>query len=558
MSLMQSGSGNPEETVTISGRKPDPRPLRIGEWIADPATNELTRGSETVRLEPRSMDVLVALARRAGQVVSREELFAAAWPGVVVGDEALSQSITKLRRALGDNPRSPGYIETLSKRGYRLVAPVSDETAATPPPPRARRKPRVLMLAVALLLVGAAVAATWLTREPAAPAASEADERAPDWVTVAVLPFEGEGETPYLARGISDSLATELGRLSRLRMIATAGLSPAEARKHARYVVSGSVARQADRLRVHVALVDTRSNEQLWSERFERPANDLFAVQDEMIRKLGETLPARMSASERQRLAHRHTRSLEAYDHFLRARMLFLARGALENEQARELYRRAIEIDPGFARAYAGLAMTHAIEHRLRNAPLPGPGLARALELAESARTIDPEIPEVHWALGFIHAQARRHPESLASLQRAIDLNPSFADAHALMAGVYTYQGEPARSIPLLRTAMRLEPAGGYLYFLVLGRAYLLLGDHEQALINLRAALARNAADLETRILHAAALAASGDRPGAEWEVQEIRALDRSLDAAKWLDGYPLASAPHRERLAALLAQAGL
>ena len=107
--------------------------LRVGEWWADRATNELGRAGETLRIEPKVMEVLALLAARAGQVVSREELLSAVWPGVVVGDEALTQSIIKLRRALGDNPRSPTYIETISKRGYRLIAPVRQGEAGAPP-----------------------------------------------------------------------------------------------------------------------------------------------------------------------------------------------------------------------------------------------------------------------------------------------------------------------------------------------------------------------------------------------------------------------------------------
>ncbi len=546
--------------MTFSGRMPDPKPLHVGEWFADPATNELRRGGEAVRIEPRSMDVLVALAARAGEVVSREELFAAAWPGVVVGDEALTQSITKLRRALGDDPRSPAYIETISKRGYRLKARV-DRDGLPSPSARSHAREWAAGAALVMLLAAGAFATWWYRDAPSAAASAAAERSAAEWVTVAVLPFEasgGEKAQSYLARGIADSLMTELGRLSGLRLINVQSLAAGEAARHARYLVTGSVQRQAGRLRIHVRLVDARSNEQLWSEQFERPADDLFAVQDEIIRKLAETLPARMSASERERLAKPHTRSLEAYDHFLRGQALFLARGARENEEAREAYRKAIEIDPRFARAYAGLAMTHAIEHRLRSDADGEAGLRRALELAESARAIDPDIPEIHWALGFIHAQARRHAEAIASLQRAIELNPSFADAYALMGGVHTYMGEPAKSIPLLRTAMRLEPEGGYLYFLLLGRAYFFQGDLEQAQINLRAALARNAADIETRIYLAALLAASGDRAAAEWEAQEIRSLERGFSASRWLSSYPLTSLPLRQRLEGLLAGLGL
>jgi tetratricopeptide (TPR) repeat protein len=258
-------------------------------------------------------------------------------------------------------------------------------------------------------------------------------------------------------------------------------------------------------------------------------------------RKCGNARPAR-----------RHTTSLEAYDHFLRAQALFLARGARENVEARELYRRAVEVDPRFARAYAGLAMTYAMEGRLTGGAAGA--LDRALALAQTAREIDPDIAEVQWALGFVHTQARRYPQALESLQRTIDLNPSFADAHALMGGIHTYIGEPAKSIPLLRTAMRLQPEGGYLYFLLLGRAYFFEGDMEQALVNLRAAAVRNPADVESRLYIAAAFVESGNRQAAEWEAEEIRALERGFSPRKWLASYPLASEAHRARLRQALA----
>jgi DNA-binding winged helix-turn-helix (wHTH) protein/TolB-like protein/Flp pilus assembly protein TadD len=524
--------------------------LRIGEWIADPATNELSRGTESVRIEPKAMDLLMVLARRRGDVVSREELFAQVWPGTVVGDEALTQAITKLRRALGDHARSAAYIETVPKRGYRLKNGVGGEFPKMGSDTIFRWTPAK----VAFLLVAACIPLAWLISAPPPPAAPEQSPRtAPGPVTVTVLPFEplgGGREQAYLAHGISDSLVTDLGRVAGLRMIHAPGA--------ARYVVSGTVQREADTLRINVRLVDTSTSAQLWSERFERPAGELFAVQDELIQRLVKSLPATLSDAERQRLARPHTRSLEAYDHFLRAQALFLARDREANASARALYAKALEIDPRFARAYAGLAMTHAIDDRMGWPAAGKPGLERALELAETARQIDPDIAEVHWALGFVHAQARRHDRALESLQRAIDLNPSFADAHALMGGIQTYRGEPAKSIPLVRTAMRLNPEGGYLYFLILGRAYLFENDIEQALINLREARVRNPADLETHVYLAAALTAAEDKAGAEWETHEIKSLERDFSLPKWLEGYPLSSARHAERLRELLAKAGL
>ena len=511
--------------------------LRIGDWLADREANELRRGAETVRIEPKAMELLAALAARAGEVVSRETLLAEVWPGVVVGDEALTQAIIKLRRALGDDPKKPVYIETISKRGYRLIAPP------------ARRRYLALAMAMAVLVVVAVLSLlVWQRPEPVAqPTAG---------ISVTVLPFEavGEGDHAYLAQGMSEDLVTELSRLSGVQIISAT--HRAEAR--ARYVVSGSVQRLPQAVRMNVRLIDSQTGQQLWSERFERPFADLFAVQNEMLASIAAVLPGKLSEAARERMARRYTGSLEAYDRFLRAQARFLARQADDNEAARALYRKALDLDPKFARAYAGLAMTYAIEPRLRAGADAGAALRRARELAETALLIDASIPEVHWALGFVLAQSRRHEEAIRALEKAIALNPSFADAYAFMGGIYTYVGQPAKSIPLLRTALRLNADGGYLYYLLLGRAYLFERDFEQALINLREAARRNAADVETRVYLAAAMAAAGERSSAEWEREQIRSLAPGFSLSSWLESYPLTSAPHREALARMLAPVGL
>lgn len=517
--------------------------LRIGEWLADPQANELRRGAETVRVEPKAMDVLMLLAGQPGRLFTREQLFERAWPGVVVGDEALTQCIIKLRRALGDDARAAAYIETVSKRGYRLIAAVRAE----PHSDHSRRRWLAAAAAVALLAITGLYLLTAEKPDPLQPAAA---------VTVTVLPFEavGPGDHAYLARGIGDDLVTELSRLAGVQVIAAAH----SGESRARYLVSGSVQRLSGTLRLNVGLVDSKDGRQLWSERYERPFADLFAVQNEVLARIAAVLPGKLAAAARERIALRYTTSLAAYDAFLRAQSHFLARQAEENDAARVLYRRALDIDPKFARAYAGLAMTYAIEPRLRPAVDAAGALQRAGELAESARLIDDSIPEVHWAIGFVHAQARRHEEAIRALQRAVELNRSFADAYAFMGGIYTYIGQPARTVPLLRTALRLNPDGGYLYYLLLGRAYLFEKDVEQALINLREAARRNPADVETRLYLAAAMAAAGERASAEWEQEQIRSLAPGFSLHAWLRTYPLTSAPHRESLARLLASAGL
>jgi DNA-binding winged helix-turn-helix (wHTH) protein/TolB-like protein len=534
--------------------------VQIGEWWADSTTNELGRGGDTARVEPKAMEVLMVLAERAGEVVSRDDLLAAVWPGVVVGDEALTQSIIKLRRALGDNPRAPSYIETISKRGYRLIAPVGKVGAARTeaPPPAAPGRIRWLApaagAAAVLLAAGLYFSGAF---EPSPPGQAEAFEEKAGLLTVMVLPFETVGagaEQGYLARGIGADLTTDLSRLSGLRLISPSG-DPA---KSARYLVSGSVQREAANLRINVRLVEARSGEQVWTHRFERPFGDLFTIQSDISRSLAEHLPGKISDAERRRLAKRYTSSLEAYDHFLRGQALFLVRRTEDNQRARARFTKAIELDPKFARAYAGLAMTHAMDYRYQASAESSAALTRALQLAETAREIDTEIPDVHWALAFVQTQRRRHGEAIKSLQRAIELNRSYADAYALMGGIYTYVGEPAKTIPLLRTALRLNPDGSYLYFLLLGRAYLFENDVEQALINLREALGRNPDDVETRVFLAAALAARGDLPAAEWEADQIRARHEGFSARAWLETYPMTSKRQQERLVELLAKVGL
>ena len=542
------------------------RRLRIGDWLADATTNELGRGGETLHLEPKVMEVLAVLARHAGQAVTREQLLAAVWPGVVVGDEALTQCIIKLRRALGDNPRAPAYIETISKRGYRLIAQVSAETDPAPAPgesPPGRLSVRAIGLGVATLAAAVVVALLYTWLRPADVPRPPPEAGVPrDVVTLSVLPFESLGDDPgqqRLAAGIRNDLMTDLSRISRLRVVAvTAAPAGGEAGDARRFVVSGSVQRESQALRIHVRLTDARTQEQLWSQRYERPVGDLFAIQSEISRGLAEQLPARISEAEKARVAKRYTHSLEAYEHFLRAQSQVVAQRDGSKEQALAEYAKAVELDPRFARAYAGMAIASMLD-RARPTATQGPAeTRRALELAETARLIDPDIPEVHWALGFVHVRSRRHDQAIAALQRAIELNPSYADAYALLGGIYTYVGEPEKSIPLLRTALRLNPEGGYLYYLLLGRAYLFLEDCEQARINLREALIRNAGDVESRLYLAATLVCKGDLPAAEWEAEEIRSEQPGFSTKVWLETYPLTSDRHSERLITLAAKVGL
>ncbi|MGB7542721.1 MAG: winged helix-turn-helix domain-containing protein, partial [Burkholderiales bacterium] len=503
---------------TESPPAPGGTKLQVGDWTVEPALNQLSAAGKTVKLEPKAMSVLVYLAERPGQVVSREALLAAVWSGVVVGDDSLTQVVIKLRKALGDAPEKPAYIQTISKGGYRLIAPVvrPEEIASTPVRPDAesmyaeRRIPWMAGAGMAALLLAAA-GVWWIKGGPAtgvppgrAPTASTEAARTAQ-PSVAIRPFEALGDDPravLLARGITADLVTDLSKVFGLSVIGVApvdgqaggqggGDAPSDA-PPIRYLVSGSVQRVGDRLRLHVHLTDAETGKLLWSERFDRALSGFFAMQEELGPKILQMLPAKVSEAEMRRVAQRYTRNLQAYEYFQRGQSALLVRQRAENETAREMFRRAIGLDAAFARAYAGLALTYTADYRNQWTGDGAAALDRAFEMARTAHQIDPDIPETYWVLAFVHVERRQHEQALQYLETAVRLYPSFADGYALMGGVKTYTGRPADTVPLLRTAMRLDPQAGYLYFLLLGRAYLFLGDLEQARVNLERALSRN------------------------------------------------------------------
>ena len=235
-----------------------------------------------------------------------------------------------------------------------------------------------------------------------------------------------------------------------------------------------------------------------------------------------------------------------------------LVRRTAENQTAREMFRHAIALDAGFARAYAGLALTYAADYRNQWTDDGSAALDRAFEMARTAHQINPDIRENYWVLAFVHTERRQHEQALQYLKTAVRLYPSFADGYALMGGVNTYIGRPADTLPLLRTAMRLNPQGGYLYFLLLGRAYLFLGDLEQARVNLQHALSRNPVNLEAHVYMAALHVMAGDNAAAAWEAEEIRALQPDFASRAWLETYPMPDVTQTTQLVQALGKLSL
>ncbi|MFY0692214.1 MAG: winged helix-turn-helix domain-containing protein [Paracoccaceae bacterium] len=508
------------------------------------------------------MAVLLHLVAHHGQVISREELLDAVWPGIHVGDDSLTAAIIKIRRALGDDARNPIHIETIPKRGYRLISPISatEATATTEPPPTSGSKPRsssyrrlpVLVLLLGLLGIVSyygSISKDRVTEQP-----SPVDTS----TVIAVTPFanvSGDPEQNYLALGISDSILDDLTRQSGLSVRQMlAGAVPATP---ADYVLQGSVVRFDGRLRVVARLLDGDDGEVLKALKFDRNFHDVLSIEDEIRDIVITEIAGSITAEEKSRRARGYTENVAAYDLFLKAQSQLLVRTAATNSAAQGLYRQAIAADESFARAYGGLALSYAAEYRNGWVNDGDAALDNAMKFARTAIGISPDLPEQHWVIGYVSTQQRQYDEAERHLKLAIDIAPGFADAYALLGGIETYRGKPEGTVPLLRDALRLSPNAGYLYFLLLARAYYFLGDFEQAHINLNETLERNPENVEARLYLAATLLHLDRANDAEWEEMEVLGIEPDFNLDAWSKTYPMVRGEQLDRLLADLRLAG-
>ena len=520
--------------------KKDTRTFRLGDWRAEPQANCLRLGDREERIETRVMDLLVYLADHAGEVVSREQLEGAIWGDAIVGYEALTNAIAKLRKVFDDDAKAPRYIETISKKGYRLIAPVSPDTATEGAQSTTRPRTTTNLRASPVLIGAGLVAAItvlavlfWL---PSSDRKSDRLHR-PDGSrpAIAVLPFSNLGRTgdgDYLSNGVTADITTELSKLSGLFVVSTGAtdsdsnsrnLTRYAGKLGVRYVVQGSVRRGGDRLRVNVTLVDAASNAVLWSENYDSKPSDLFELQDSIVRKIVDTLQVQLTEAERQRAARRYTISIEAYDDFLRGQSLYARHTREDNLQAREYYQRALLRDDRFARAYSAMALTYAAEHRYGWTQSQSGLLDEALNNSRKAIEIDKDLPQAHWVQAYIQVFRRDYKQASRSAERAIELNPNFADSYLSLAVCRIHDEHPEQALELVRKAMLLNPEYPAAYASVLGQAHFYLRQYEQALSPLRDAINRNPNLVAPQVFLIVALGKSNQMEEARWAAEKLK-----------------------------------
>lgn len=549
------------------------RPFHLDDWRVDPAAGIISRNHEQVHLEPRVMTVLTLLAGRAGEVISREQLEADAWAGTVVGYDALASSILKLRKALGDSTRQPRYIETVSKRGYRLVAPVTfdepgaSDTSATPSSPKNRsRSWRVGAIAALVLAAVVTVAVVLVER-----AGVRSTDTGPHLKTLAVMPFaniSNHPENEYFVEGITDDIITNLSGLSDVLVISRSATYRYKGQEFeprnvgqelsADYLVEGSIRKSGKRWRINARLIETRTGVQLWAKKFESRESSLFKAQDELTNGIVRALALQLSTSDKKRLHYQATTNFEAYDLFLHGQKLFKERTREANEAAQDAYRKAIELDPGFARAHSALAVALTVEFWRNWSDNPTETLDRALEMANLSVRLNPASPQAYWARGYALMYQKKHKQAIKAIQNAIDIAPTYADGYGLLALINNQLGNGEEAARLISKGMKLDPHYSWDYPYILGRAYYVMGKYEDAVKTLGIALKRNEQAVNPRLFLAASYVSLGRMDDAKWEVEQIRIMNPDTTLSHLRNDYPIADKALQQRFLDQLRKAGL
>src|SRR5216683_2280277 len=361
----------------------------------------------------------------------------------------------------------------------------------------------------------------------------------PNIPSIAVLPFtnmSGDREQEYFSDGMTDDIITALSRLQGLFVIdrnsafAYKG-KPVKAQQVSRelgvhYLLEGSVRKEVNQLRITAQLVDATTDYEIWAERYDRPLQDIFALQDDIVRKIVTTLKLQLTLQEQGVLVRKTTDNLEAYDDLLRGLESLggetIGGGAKDaNMTARQMFERAVALDPQYASAYANIGLTYLIDWEAKWETDPQI-LGRADELAQKAIALDDSLPEAHGILSQIYLFKKQHDEAIAEAERAIALDPNRADGYVGLALILRFSGMAEDAVDSIKKAMRLNPHYPPYYLQVLGLAYCQVGRYEDAITAQKGALSRNPNLLVSHFCLAACYSMAGKDEAARAHIKEF------------------------------------
>jgi TolB-like protein/DNA-binding winged helix-turn-helix (wHTH) protein/Tfp pilus assembly protein PilF len=422
--------------------------LEFGPFRVDPRRRELRNGETLVPLPPKAFDVLMTLLEQPGETVAKERIMQTVWPDTFVEEGNLTQSISILRKALGETADGQAYIITVPKQGYRFVGQAA---AARRRDGRSRRWLWLAGGAAAIVLLGVAAIRTAARHDSST------------ITSIAVLPFADVNpnhDMDYFCDGIADELIDALSRIPGLRVIARGSsfqfkkrnedARAIAARLGVQAVLDGTVRRDGDQLHVTAELVDARDASRLWSGSFDRKGTDIFGVQRAISRLVAGAL--RLRAGDEAYTPPRYTTDIATYDLYLQGRS---ALGA-DPVRAAEFLSKAIEANSNYAPAYAGLADAYA---RMWLAPRnPNETLPKAQQAMERALRLDERLPEAHYSKAGILTRNWDWSGALHEIDRAIALNPSLGPALWRRGELLLYTGREREARDAFEKAEAVDP----------------------------------------------------------------------------------------------------
>ena len=365
--------------------------------------------------------------------------------------------------------------------------------------------------------------------------------------SIAVLPFANMSSDPeqeYFSDGITEDLITDLSKLSGLFVISRNSVNlykgkavkPEQVSQElgVRYVLEGSIRKAGKRVRITAQLVDATTGYHVWADRYDRDLQDIFALQDEVTRKIVAALEVKLTAGEQARLGRPLTNNIEAYDYYLRGLDCHPYATEEANARARQLFAKAVALDPHFAAAYACLGWAYFEQWSLGWSQ-DRQTLEQAFAWAQQAIALDPLLPDGHRLLGIVYLWNKHYELAIAEVERTLALDPNQADAYAALGDICNWAGRAEETIPLVEKAMRLNPQYPLWYLWDLGHAHYLTGRYEEAMATLRRVLARNPDFMPAHAYLAVIHRELGLEEGARAAGAEFRRLspELSLDALR-------------------------
>lgn len=363
-----------------------------------------------------------------------------------------------------------------------------------------------------------------------------------DKPSIAVLPFDnmgGDPEQEYFADGITEDLTTDLSKISGLFVVARNSAFSFKGRSvdvrtvaeelGVRYVLEGSIRRVNDKIRINAQLVDGVTGGHVWADRFDGVMADVFALQDHVNKEIVAALEVSLTAAEKRNLNKVETANPEAYDILLRGVEQYQRFNAQSMVQARRLFEQAAEIDPGYARAYANIALTHATEVNFYWSLDREESIRQGLYYATRAMELDDSIPQIYMTRSSLYLSQRQHQAAVEAARRTIEVHPNYADGHATLAFILSYSGQLEPALEALDRARQINPRSTGVYLGIEGRILFLLGRYEEALVVLENSVERNPGFDRTRLHLAATYVELGRLDDASWAVEEALNINPDL-----------------------------